>query len=577
SKIIGMDGVYVFQGVSVGEHTLTVQATGFKNRSQTITVEEGQSSNNRIDISLEPDGFPSPAPTPTPSGMGDIAGIVSNSTTGEGINNATVILDGTGDTTTTTTIFGFSGVYIFQGVPVGEHTITAEALDFKSNTQNIVVEEGQSINNRFDISLEPQDIPSPTPTPTPMGTGDIAGIVSNSITGEPINNATVTIADTGKTTISKTIRGQDGVYIFQDVSVGNHTLAAEATGFKSSVQTIAVEEGQSVNNRFDISLEPQSLPTPTPTPTGSGDIAGIVRNAETGEGINNATVTIEDSGNTTRTTTALGQKGVYVFQDISVGEHTLTARAVGFRSSTQIITVEEGQSVNNRFDISLEPDGFPSPSPTPTPSGLGDISGIVRNAKTGEGINNATVLIEDTGDMTKTTTALGQKGVYLFLDIPVGLHVFVAQAAGFMEARSINIVREGQNRVDFSLEPETSPTPAPECMAESMETDPEKTLEIMVGDSSDITVMLEGLSEGDCNASNVEVRAEVSGGDARIDLSSTSEITDENGAATFTIRALMDGNAKIKFEADGYTFKKNDFKPKTLKEKIQVKIGKASQ
>jgi len=95
-----------------------------------------------------------------------------------------------------------------------------------------------------------------TPTPTPPSTGVIVGTVSTS--GVPIPGATVTV-DTGETGTT----GPDGTYTIANVSAGDHTVTASATGFDSSSQTVTVVAGSAVV--ADFNLTPSAV-TPTPTP-----------------------------------------------------------------------------------------------------------------------------------------------------------------------------------------------------------------------------------------------------------------------------------------------------------------------
>ncbi|BBO16413.1 conserved hypothetical protein [Candidatus Brocadia pituitae] len=111
---------------------------------------------------------------------------------------------------------------------------------------------------------------TPIPTPTPGATGNIAGQVTDSITGAGINGATVTL-DTGESATSGSVQGQDGVYSIAGISVGQHTITASASNFATSSQTVIVVEGkpnpQTGKNIFNFALTSTVIPTPTPTPT----------------------------------------------------------------------------------------------------------------------------------------------------------------------------------------------------------------------------------------------------------------------------------------------------------------------
>ncbi|TVL99634.1 MAG: hypothetical protein CV087_17380 [Candidatus Brocadia sp. WS118] len=97
------------------------------------------------------------------------------------------------------------------------------------------------------------------PTPTPGMTGNIAGQVTDSITGAGINGATITL-DTGESATSSTVQGQDGVYSIPGISVGQHTITAFASNYATSSQIVIVEEGapnpQTGKNIFNFTLTP---------------------------------------------------------------------------------------------------------------------------------------------------------------------------------------------------------------------------------------------------------------------------------------------------------------------------------
>ncbi len=78
----------------------------------------------------------------------------------------------------------------------------------------------------------------------------------------------------------------------------------------------------------------------------------------------------------------------------------------------------------------------------------------------------------------------------------------------------------------------------------------EKRLKISKGDSDDVTVTV--LGKDDCPSEGVTIEARINEkGKKRIEISSDSEETDENGEAVFTITGKKKGNAKVTFEADG--------------------------
>ena len=375
-------------------------------------------------------------------------------------------------------------------------------------------------------------------------TGNIAGVVTDAITGAGINNATVALDDQNKTTTSR-IRGQDGVYKFQDVSVGDQTLSVQATGYEAITESITVDEGQpnpkTGKNIFNIALISTVLPTPTPTP-GTGNLGGQVTDAETGIGIVGATVSA-DTGLTTTTV----KNGIYTFRDIASGDYILTTFATGYDLASQSATVVAGK--NTRADFALTPQTTPIPTPTATPSETGNIVGVVTDAETGAGIVGATVST-DTG----LTTATIINGAYAFRNIDTGDYMLTASATGYTsDSQSVTVTARETTRVDFALTsgiptptPSASPIPTPLCQAETIAAFPKRLrLQKEQSDEETITVLCEDGSP----VAGETITWKIKSGKKRITITPDSAVTDANGETRFTITATdRVGDAKIRFE-----------------------------
>jgi hypothetical protein len=81
---------------------------------------------------------------------GSVAGRVTNAEDGSGISGANVLVEGTGQSATTDT----SGNYQISGIPVGDHTLTASAAGFVSDSQLVTVAENATTT--ADFALNPQ-------------------------------------------------------------------------------------------------------------------------------------------------------------------------------------------------------------------------------------------------------------------------------------------------------------------------------------------------------------------------------------------------------------------------------------
>lgn len=108
--------------------------------------------------------------------------------------------------------------------------------------------------------------------------------------------------------------------------------------------------------------------------------------------------------------------------------------------------------------------------------------------------------------------------------------------------------------------PTLSPTPTPGCTADNMSVSP-KSVKIKRGKSKDVSVTLAG-TDG-CPAEGEAVMVVITVGKGRISVSPASQVTDENGEATFTLTAGKKTEpAKITFKAGG------------LKKSLSVRVKK---
>ncbi len=98
---------------------------------------------------------------------------------------------------------------------------------------------------------QPSGTSSPTPTENPNQTGGLNGFVYNSITGSPVEGATVTIP--GKPV--RTTNGQ-GNFSYQSLNAGNYTVTVSKFGYHNAVETVQIQ-ADSVTN-VNIALTPMS-------------------------------------------------------------------------------------------------------------------------------------------------------------------------------------------------------------------------------------------------------------------------------------------------------------------------------
>jgi hypothetical protein len=150
------------------------------------------------------------------------------------------------------------------------------------------------------------------------GTAELAVEVTDALTGEAIEGASVTLDEHSQTTAGA------GVYWFREVAAGSHVLDVTSPGYEPHSEMVDVEAG--VPQTVYVQLEPG--------PT--GQISGAVR-CQCGRGLPGISMYLD--GKQVATTDA---DGSYFF-NAPVGQHTVTAgtpNATG--AASRSVTVVEG-------------------------------------------------------------------------------------------------------------------------------------------------------------------------------------------------------------------------------------------
>jgi len=202
--------------------------TGVAPDSYTITAEvildgDANPSDNRMTKSITVE-----------SPFGNIAGTVTDASTGDPIAGTTVTAEGNSATTDA------NGTYTINNVPLGTHTVTASAAKYVEQSKTVTVAAGTTTHLDFELTLL---------------NGTISGVVTDSSTGNPISGATVTVNSMSATTNSS------GVYTISDIQAGTYTVTASAEGYESSVKTnITVVAGETTSVDFELTSAVSAQP-----------------------------------------------------------------------------------------------------------------------------------------------------------------------------------------------------------------------------------------------------------------------------------------------------------------------------
>jgi hypothetical protein len=264
--------------------------------------------------------------------------------------------------------------------------------------------------------------------------GSLSGDVTDASTGAPLQGAQVTLKYHDIT--STCLTGADGGYRFDGVPICFclKDLSASKDGYKEVEMQVSVGEG----TVQDIALDPNG---DGQGPKG-GTLTGTVTDAETGEPIEGAEVTLDCHG-TTRTVLT-DANGTYRFTDVPLCFclKNLSASKDGYVEEVMQVAIGE-ETVQ---DVELEPveDG--------TGHDSGVVTGIVSDSSTGKPIEGATVTIEHDG--TTRTAQTDADGRYTFTGVPECFclkHVSVEKAGFKGQSKDVGVY--GTTIVDFDLVP----------------------------------------------------------------------------------------------------------------------------
>jgi outer membrane protein OmpA-like peptidoglycan-associated protein len=161
----------------------------------------------------------------------------------------------------------------------------------------------------------------------------IMGKVTDSISGDPVEGAVVTILDESGDPVdelSKLVTEDDGTFISQRLEEGTFNLGIEAEWYEDS-DGCSVDLGQTGDE--DVSCEITPLPRPA-------TIQGKVIDGGSGDAVAGVVVSVEGKDSKTATTDSLG-----LFQvEVEAGEYAITGKLEGWFDKQVAFTANAGET-----------------------------------------------------------------------------------------------------------------------------------------------------------------------------------------------------------------------------------------
>ncbi len=241
-------------------------------------------------------------------------------------------------------------------------------------------------------------------------TGGVSGTITSAATGDPVENATVTVGGENLSRNYTTSTDADGTYSVDTVPVGSHTITVRSDTYQATSESVVIESGDTAT--VDLSVEPRN-----------GTIGGVVTAADTGDPIQNVTIRLEDDSSAVTTVTT-GADGTYE-ASVAPGYYVVNvADGPPEYGAEQIITVGPNESVTD-VDFELTPE-------------TGTITGYVTNAA-GAPVADAHVLDAD-GNAFNVTT--GEDGAYEIPELDRGTYALRVDAPDYNQT-DISFVEVG--------------------------------------------------------------------------------------------------------------------------------------
>ena len=167
------------------------------------------------------------------------------------------------------------------------------------------------------------------------GGSGLAGTVRAGGSGQPVGNATVTVANARGEIAGAVTTGSDGTYRLSQLAEGQYTLVVAAAAYAPLAEQVAVEEGELA--RHDVELP------------ASGRVVGTVLTADGDQPFPGAEVTLTNEVGTEIAATTAGQDGSFALSDVPSGRYTLVAG--GYRPG--VASLPAGNGRTRQADITL--------------------------------------------------------------------------------------------------------------------------------------------------------------------------------------------------------------------------------
>lgn len=248
--------------------------------------------------------------------------------------------------------------------------------------------------------------------------GTLSGLVSDADSTLAIAGVSIEVYD-GATLVAETTSGDDGAYSVALSAGDGYSVDAGAAGYVTASQNgVVIVEGETTVLDFELSA----------LGDGTGTIEGVVRDAVTSNGIENATIEIYD-GATLLATASTNANGNYSVEVTAGQNYEVSVSSAGFIPASYFdVDLAEDETVTLESILQI----------ADTYSGNGTIAGTITDSITGTGLDGVTITLRgglnvQSGASVATGTTAGG-GAYTIADVPTGYYTAELAKAGYVTA-----------------------------------------------------------------------------------------------------------------------------------------------
>ncbi|MDW7650497.1 MAG: carboxypeptidase regulatory-like domain-containing protein [Bacillota bacterium] len=437
STTSGVVGDYSFTDVLPDAYVLVAGQAGFATTSQGVIVGPGAAVTANLTLTFL---------------TGDISGTVVADDTGDPVVGADITVFGDGAVVVATAVTGAGGSYLVEYLRPGGYTVRAAAEPLGFGTATVGVQVAPTLVSIADLRLDP--LP-----------GSVDGIVTDELTGDPLEGATVSALDGNFIQIATVLTDVNGMYLVDGLAPGSYVLVITATGYGEGNAGVIIVSG--VVKTVDAALDP--LP---------GEINGQVLDSDDNP-LAAAIINIYDSANIQVAITLTDQDGRYSVPGLSAGKYQVRADANGFRQESATVTVMSGVAEELNFILEIQP---------------GVLEGTVTDLLL-DPISGAFILVTDHNLSTVATTVADNDGLYRLTGLAPGNYRITAKADDFQNRTVGATIVAGETTVlNFALK--ALPGSIKGFVTDQLTGDPLAGVSVQVFDGSGVPVA-SAVTDGD--------------------------------------------------------------------------------